>query len=223
MAKQPKERPSNNDALILIHVRRKRAEDVLRSIIQGFAKPLDQVECITVTQILDYLTNMIQCLELSLKLLSGNWENHNISSMYEIIFSRPHANPTLMQSLKSAIMSQKYILGPAAGLIDHIPDMEALHDELTKVLSKNFPGYEYDIMQNLPDNFARFLHDNTVKFLPYSPKFNANGMTREQVDAVLLAQYASLDAIIDQARETIDVMTKDGGKLMMFEGGGGAS
>jgi hypothetical protein len=60
--------------------------------------------------------------------LSNEWHSHEVSKMYEVISGgKPYPDAAFMASLKEAITDQKYLLSPAAGIVDHIPAIEYLH------------------------------------------------------------------------------------------------
>jgi hypothetical protein len=161
--RKAKPRPTDQEALCLIWMRRQRAKDVMNEILHGISPKT--ITMPTPFQILDYLTNMVMCLEMMLKLLSNEWNSHEVSKMYEVISDgKPYPDAAFMASLKEAITDQKYLLSPAAGIVDHIPAMEYLHDFLFGLIQKKYEAFDIHIEQDLPDNFGHFLMNHVGRF-----------------------------------------------------------
>jgi hypothetical protein len=122
-----KPRPTDQEALYLINMRRERANAVINETIHDITRTIAMPNS---EQILEYLSNMSMCMEMMLKLLSGDWRSHDVSKMYEIATGAPHPKPAFMASLKDAIMNQKYLLSPAGRIIEYVPELELLNDFL---------------------------------------------------------------------------------------------
>ena len=170
---------------------------------------------------LDYLINMIQCLELLLKVLSVNWQTHDVGKMYKDFFKRDYVKPKLMEDLKSALMDQKYLLKPSAGLINHIPELEAQFDELYKALKEQCPKYHVSINQELPDSIARYLIENVARFydtgsitvLPNSSQADLTALSDD------LCEFR--DREIESIRSNLETFISQGMKLRLAQGSGG--
>jgi hypothetical protein len=121
-----KPRPTDQEALFLILMRRDRAKEVMNEILHRISP--SGITMPTPALMLDYLTNMLMSIEMALKLLSNDWGTHNVGKMFETITGKPHDDPALMEAVKTAIMDQKYLLSPAVGIVDHIPELEELYD-----------------------------------------------------------------------------------------------
>ena len=80
---------SDEECLLLIKLKRQHAKAAMKDIVVRFGLPPHYLP--KIPTILEYLTNMVYCLELMLKLLSGNWRTHNVGAMWP-----SSAIPTLM-------------------------------------------------------------------------------------------------------------------------------
>ena len=78
--------PSINECLLLIKMKRERAKASLQRIVSEFGLPPHHVP--SVLTILEYLTGMVYCIELQLKLLSDNWRTHDVAAMYQKVAGR---------------------------------------------------------------------------------------------------------------------------------------
>jgi len=99
-----------NECLLLILLKRKSAKEALRTILMEFALPPHHSP--SVVLILEYLTEMVYCIELMLKLLSGEWQSHSVAAMYQTVFKQPHPDPDLLTDIKTALRDQKYLFEP---------------------------------------------------------------------------------------------------------------
>lgn len=162
---------ANDDEIILLaEIKRKRAKEALSEIAQALGRTPHRIPSIGL--LLDYLSNMVFAIELLLKLLSSNWKTHNVGEMYETAFGKKHTNQLLMDSLKSAIMDQKYLYEPASGLKDSIPEIEGLYEGLHYEVGRRFPKYQVLKGVELPKSFGEFLRDHlTSYFKMKSPTF----------------------------------------------------
>lgn len=125
-----KQKPTTPEALLLIRIKRDRAKAAMDQIVKRICVISNQPET-GLDVLLEYLTNMVYALELLLKVMADDWSSHDVGKMYQKVFDRPHSAPDLMPTLKKAIVDQKFIYEPADRLLDHIPELEALWDELT--------------------------------------------------------------------------------------------
>jgi hypothetical protein len=160
-----KPKPDENDALFLIVLRRDRAKEAIAEFLGGVTphgftllKPL---------QILDYLTNMVMCLEMMLKVLADDWKTHNVGQMYQDVFGQPHPRQDLMRAMQYAVVDQKYLLSPASGLFGYVPELEALYDQLFAELQSRYDGYTVEKEYVLPANLLPYLQANVPRF--YTP------------------------------------------------------
>jgi len=119
----PKPHGTDDEILFLIMRRRMQARQAMGQIVDGFQ---DSARFPKVAMLLDYLSNMVLCLELMLKLLSQTWENHDLAPLYEKVFGTPYAKSSLLDYIKKAMFNQKYFFEPSSDLATHIPEMEEL-------------------------------------------------------------------------------------------------
>lgn len=153
---------NTDEILLLISVRRQSAFDSMQRIVQGFGLPPHLSP--RITELNNYFMNMVFCIELMLKLLSNNWNSHDVGAMYQSAFGKAHVSPGVMNDLKAAIMDQKYLFEPAAGLDGSIPELESLYDELLKELRSKFPDWSINSTVSLPLAFAEYVRDNATRF-----------------------------------------------------------
>ena len=214
----PKPRPTDEEALFLIYMRRERARVVLNEILHGFAD--FRLQMPTAYQMLDYLTNTIQYLEMMLKLLSGDWGSHKVGTMYRTVTGQAHADATLMAALEAATMDQKYLMSPAAGIIDHIPELEEMGDALHARLRDKYRKFGVRKDEVLPDSFARYLVDNIERFYrtgPFAMPPGGVGVAAA-TEGLIEAHGQQVDAI----RSNLDKYLSTGNKLSVFVGMGKA-
>src|SRR5438552_8901734 len=128
---QPKQNPTDAEAVLLIQMKRERAKSAMDRIVKRFGVISNEPEP-GLELLLDYLMNMVYALELLLKVMANDWRTpgkshfgHRVGEMYQEIFGRPHACPDLMSILERAIVNQKFIYEPADRLTDHVPELEA--------------------------------------------------------------------------------------------------
>lgn len=85
------------------------------------------------------------------KLLSGNWNSHDVGAMYHAIFAKPHPKTDFMDLLKLSLANQKYYFEPATdpakpgsgmSIAHYIPDVESLFDELRAEMMQRHPVYQ---------------------------------------------------------------------------------
>jgi hypothetical protein len=162
MSTSPKPRASDDEILFLITIRRQTAWESMRQIVEGFGTPPNLVPSIVLLS--NYFMNMVFCIELMLKLLSGNWMSHDIEGMYQTAFGKSHPSPHLLQAIKSAIMDQKYLFEPASGLDGNVPDLEKLYDEVLSELKKRFLDFSIDRTVSLPKSFTEYIRDHAARF-----------------------------------------------------------
>src|SRR5262249_13968800 len=156
------------EALLLIRMKRDRAKAAMDQIVKRLGVISNEPEP-GLEVLLDYLTNMVYALELLLKVMADDWRTpgksqfgHHVAEMYQEIFGRPHACPDLMTILERAILNQKFIYEPADRLIDHIPELEALWDELTTEFYQRRWMEDTWVQRKVvaPPGFIQFLRDN---------------------------------------------------------------
>jgi hypothetical protein len=169
---QPKQNPTHTEALLLIRMKRDRAKAAMDQIVKRFGVISNEPEP-GLEVLLDYLTNMVYALELLLKVMANDWRTpgksqfgHNVGRMYEEIFGRSHACPTFMTVLERAIRNQKFIYEPADRLMDHIPELEALWDELTTEFYQRRWMEDTTVQLEVvaPPEFIQFLRANLHRF-----------------------------------------------------------
>lgn len=158
----PKAHASVDECLLLVKLKREHAVAAMRKIVIEFGLPRHIFP--KVTTILDYLTNMAYCIEMMLELLSNDWETHNVGEMYETVFGAPHANQTLMDELKIALVAQKYLFEPNGGLLAHISDLEKLHDELREKIREKHTKFAVQRDIPAPPPFLSYLQANVPRF-----------------------------------------------------------
>jgi hypothetical protein len=162
MSATSKPRGSDDEILLLISIRRQSAWESMRQIVEGFGEPPHRIPSIAALN--NYLTNMVFCIELMLKLLSGNWRSHDVGAMFQAVFGAAPPSPQLMSDIKSAIMDQKYLFEPAAGLDANVPELERLYSTILKRLKTSFPDFSISKTVSLPLSFAEYIRDNAERF-----------------------------------------------------------
>jgi hypothetical protein len=204
-----KPRPTDQEALCLIFLRRERAKEAMNEILHGFGHTLKMP---TAFQMIEYLSNMCMCLEMMLKLLSGDWGTHDVGKMFEAVSGRPHPNPALMTSLRDAIMNQKYLLSPTGGIVEHIPALESLYDFLYRKLAENHEKFAVNVDVDLPDSFSQFL-------LAYVERFYKNESTRvppgANTMATMEAHMGAYRAEVERVKRSLGTYLSNGHKLKM--------
>lgn len=169
---QPKQNPTHPEALLLIRMKRDRAKAAVDKIVKRFGVISNEPEP-DLEVLLDYLTNMVYALELLLKVMADDWRipgksqfGHRVGDMYQEIFGRSHVCPDLMTVLEGAILNQKFIYAPADRLMDHIPELENLWDELTTEFYKRRWMEDTTVQREVvaPAGFIQFLRDNLPRF-----------------------------------------------------------
>jgi hypothetical protein len=217
MATQAKPRPSDDEALFLIHMRRQRARAVLNDILHGFASI--GLKMPTIEQMHDYLSNTIQYLEMMLKLLSGDWSSHNVGRMFQTITGQAHPNPALMAALQAATMDQKYLMSPAAGIVDHIPELEYMGDFLYERLSQKYGKFMVHLDQDLPDNLVQFLIERARYFYRMEPVRIPPG---SDMPAVMAEMQKIHNERVDHIRSNLKMFLSLGNKLRVCSAKGQA-
>jgi hypothetical protein len=151
-----------DECLLLIQMKRKVARAAMNKIILAFGEmPLKLPDVLT---ILEYLTNMVYCIELMLKMLSQDWGSHKVACMYETVFGVAHSNPALMKEIEDAVKSQKYLFEPHGGLLANIADMESLYTELIAKIRENRKAFSVTKQIEVPKQFLAYLRDNFKRF-----------------------------------------------------------
>jgi hypothetical protein len=206
-----KPRGTDDEICVLISLRRERAWDAMSRIVHGLARIRHEEP--TVSTLLEYLSNMASTLELMLKLLSGNWGNHEAGAMYETVFGHPHADPDFMACLKFALTDQKYLFAPASDpsrpgaktIAHYIPEMEALFDSLRAKMWEQHRTHCVVKEFDLPISFGEFLRDNVGRFFkgktyrgPLTPEMMQQA--REQFLQQLQSAAATIDLYLEMRK-----------------------
>lgn len=197
------ENPTYDEAAYMVTEKRRRARLAITKIMESYAS-----KCIRLRleSLLDYFSNMVYAIELLMKILARQWDagkpkpNHNVADMYKEIFGREHAQPDLMAGIKEAILDQKFLIHPKACLLDRLPDLERLWDELSVAYDKQNSwtnkvakdGIELDL------NSIRFLTDNVGK-LYYVEQVSRPMDTKE-------ARIQNLQDQIDRCQAQIEAL-----------------
>src|SRR5262245_9047487 len=130
--------PRYEEALYMSGAKRERAKAALMTIIKHYST-ITTEPCLGLEVLLDYFNNMVYALELLLKVLSKDWDTsdgksrswHDVGKMYKLVFSRTYSgSPDLMKHIENAIRDQKFHCDPDNNLLDRVPELEALWDEL---------------------------------------------------------------------------------------------
>lgn len=216
-----KSHATEDECLLLIKLKRQRATGAMKKILVKFGLPPHHAP--DVVTILDYLTNMVYCIELMLKLLSSNWESHNVGKMYEAAFGRAHPNRLMMKEIEAALRDQKYLFEPMGGLIAQIADMESLYDELIEGIRKKHGTLRVEVSVPAPSNFFDYLRSNAGRILSdeihvVDERPDMPLPTARSLDEYVAQKTAELNAICD----FIDEFRKNGGKLEFYKGQFGA-
>jgi hypothetical protein len=146
----------------LIKARRDAAWAAMREIVEGFGSIPQTTP--SVASLNTYCLNMVFCVELMLKLLSGNWTSHAVGAMYEKTFGSPPPCEHLMRTIQEAVKDQKYLFEPAAGLTDSLPELEHLYDHLWWALHQRHPKFFIDKIVSVPPSFSVFIRDHAHRF-----------------------------------------------------------
>ncbi len=169
---QSMQHPTHPEAHLLIRMKRERAKTAMDQIVKRFSVISNEPEP-GLEVLLDYLTNMVYALELLLKVMSNDWRKpgrsmfgHRVGEMYQEVFGRPHARPDLMAILERAILNQKFIYGPADRLMDNIPELESLWDELAAEFCRCKWMEDTTVQCEVvaPPAFIQFLRNNLPRF-----------------------------------------------------------
>jgi len=117
---------------------------------------------------------MVAALELLLKVLADDWKDgktkhgHDVGRMYEVVFGRPHADAAFLESLKRAILDQKFLFEPDPGIVNLIPELENLWDELTAEFYRRFPIYQFRVSKSVTvdQRCVEYFRDHVTRFIP---------------------------------------------------------
>jgi hypothetical protein len=168
----PMQNPTDDEAEVLIRLKRDHAKVAMDEIVKSFCSS-GNTSMPGIDILLEYLTNMVYALELRLKVLSDDWREpgkskhgHKVGEMYKEIFAKLHGHPTLMQVLERAILNQKFLFEPAEKLLDCIPDLEALWDELQTEFNRRNWGKIFEVNSEVsaPENLKSYLRSNLPRF-----------------------------------------------------------
>ena len=90
------------DICVLIQLKRKRAREAMARIIKEYDH--DPPISPDLSLLLDYLSNMVPATELMLRLLSSDWDSHDVGKMHVTIFHKPYTKPDVMIWVQLAIL-----------------------------------------------------------------------------------------------------------------------
>jgi hypothetical protein len=205
-----------DECLLLIRLKRDHAKAALQKIIVEFAGPLHHVP--SVVTLLDYLTSMVYCIELMLKLLSGNWRSHHIATMYKEVFGEPHPDPTLIADITTAIIDQKYLFHPSGGLAAKVEDLEALYQALISRVRERHPMFNVQVDIPAPPNLLPFLRDNLALYYVLEGSKSVGPLSAINLPDMYAAIAPQYSENIRKMQEFIDELTKNGGQLTFHQG-----
>jgi hypothetical protein len=203
---QPKQNPTDPEALLLIRLRRRRAKAAMDQIVKRYGVISHEPEP-GLEVLLDYLSNMVYALELLLKVLADDWRTpgkshfgHRVGDMYQEVFGCPHPCPDLMPVLERAILNQKFIYEPADRLMDYVPELEALWDELTTAFYQRRWMEDIVVRREVvaPARFIQYLRDNLDRFYLAQTYHWKPPLAREDRIRLLQYQIQSLQKELDQ-------------------------
>lgn len=165
------ENPTYAEAAYMVKMKRKRAKQAMSKIIENYGvysnEPAPGLEVLV-----DYFSNMIYGIELLMKILARQWDggkpkpNHDVAGMYKEIFGWEHRHPDLMAAIKEAIVDQKFLIHPKGSLLNRVPDIEALWDELSQEYDQRTFRQIDEVQKEitLDDEAVKYLRDNIERF-----------------------------------------------------------
>ena len=202
-----------DECLLLILTKRKAALSALGKIVTEFGRTNRVPDVLT---ILDYLTNMVYCVELMLKVLSDKWSTHNVGEMYKDAFGERHTNGDMMAEITTALRNQKYLFVPNGGLLLHVADLEKLHYDLRMKMLEKTSYFKVDIDIAAPANFLAFLRDNIVLFHPQT-NVRIAPPSAIKLEAVQDHYPKNLVEDLKRIQKTFDEYIKSGQTLMFHK------
>jgi hypothetical protein len=200
--------PTDPEAVMLIRLKRGRAKAAMDRIVKRFGVVSNEPEP-GLDVLLDYLTNMVYAIELLLKVLADDWRipgksqfRHDVGAMYKEIFKQPHKSANLMATLQAAIISQKFIFGPANGLISLIPELEELWDELTAEFCRTRWGEVIEFKREVvaPPELIQYLQANLERFFRPKTYHGSPRKSREQRIAELECRIHALQSELERVK-----------------------
>ncbi len=179
--------PTYQEAICLVTVKRRVAKEAIFAFLKHEGCWTTQAGP-RYESILAYWSNMVAAIELLLKVLADDWKDgktqyqHNVGRMYEVVFGRKHPDSAFIECLKSAILDQKFLFEPDPGIVNRIPELENLWDELTTEFYSRQRVYicHIDKEVNLDKRCAEFLRDNITRFIPEG-EFALTQQSKEQL------------------------------------------
>jgi hypothetical protein len=161
------------DICVLIQLKRKRAREAMARLIKEYDHEPPTSPDLSI--LLDYLSNMVPATELMLRLLSSDWDSHDVGKMYVAIFHKPYTKPDVMICLKEVLESQKYLVEPKsqpgksqhATIAHYIPELEALFDDLRNVMQQHSFHKEGSVIKeiHLPASFSEYIRTHVNRFV----------------------------------------------------------
>jgi hypothetical protein len=164
--------PSYDEAIYLATVKRRLAKQAMSKIVERYGI-ISNVPNPGLDVLLDYFTNMVYGIELLMKVLANDWDvpdkskyGHDVGKMYEAIFGTPYSKSDLMRHLLNAIKDQKYIYEPGDNLLDRVPEIENLWDELKAEYYRRNYGKTIPLQKvvKMDEDFGQYLLANIERF-----------------------------------------------------------
>jgi hypothetical protein len=200
--------PTYDEAIYMVRVKRRRAKEAISRIIERNGEisyePAPGLEVL-----IDYFVNMVYGLEMLLKVLAQDWDTpgkstyrHKVGEMYKVVFGRPHADPAFMKELEDAILDQKFLYGPAKGLLDRVEAIEALWDELKLEYCQRSWKRIAQVKKEVTTDaaFGQYLMRNVARFIT-TRGHQSNPMTTEEKVAMHRVQIQLLQREIERLEQ----------------------
>ena len=206
-----------DECLLLILLKRKNAKEALRRILMEFALPPHHNPSVVV--VLEYLTNMVYYVELTLKLLSGEWKSHDVAGMYQTVFKQPHPDPDLMAEIKTALRDQKYLFEPNGGLLAKVEGLENLGDELMDKVRERHPVYNVQTDIPAPASFLPYLRANIHRFYTKKgPTVGFSSLAQINIPAIANMLVPTMESEIRAMEAFIDEFIRNNAELGFHQG-----
>jgi hypothetical protein len=200
---------TEDECRLLIEMKRKAARAAMWRVMSDLGS--SPTIAPRIEDVLTYLTNMVYCVELMLKLLSGDWRSHDVGTMYQAVFGTRHGDEGLMRHIKDALVDQKYLFEPNGGLLADLTGLEHLFDELRQALTSRRSGYHVLREVVPPPNFFVFVRDHLGTFYDQGEIELPVTMPYEEVEAKLARIQRAKTDEIERMRGGLDIIIE--GKL----------